>query len=389
MVDVCGYAFEKVLVPPTYRDVVTCDTRAAVCLFVDPQCCVPAVCKTLPHCAITQAVVDVAQHYEDKWVFKCERISAEEAWKRWLREQIPSLDQVVLPHVFDIARADIEAMRLAAVPLPANVKSQISALLQPLVAAGKSRVSVNELTNVKIISESNTNADLYLRDGFGAITLYDLVVLKRGTFAQLTRNAGNFTLAQIQAGPPQPPAGATPAQRAALEAANKPLVDHIEALLVMIHELVHVRQYANLGLNGFLTNYLIETTLRGYGSDSFEREAYGFENTVAGTIGGTQLVELEAAKAAAKALGIGTAAVAQNPAQWAKVSAWLKRCSSGQVRDPATAKPVSAARCRDLGVREFQLQAVRAKFPPEVLAPHGVPVLKPKGIGPRPLPPRL
>jgi len=47
-----------------------------------------------------------------------------------------------------------------------------------------------------------------------------------------------------------------------------------------MHELTHARQWDRLGLDTFLSNYLLETLLVGYGSDNFEREANALRTDV-------------------------------------------------------------------------------------------------------------
>ena len=52
------------------------------------------------------------------------------------------------------------------------------------------------------------------------------------------------------------------------------------AIGILMHELVHVRQWDVLGHDTFLNNYLMEVLALGYGSDAFEREAFQLENFV-------------------------------------------------------------------------------------------------------------
>jgi len=52
------------------------------------------------------------------------------------------------------------------------------------------------------------------------------------------------------------------------------------AIELLMHELIHVRQWETLDQDSFLNNYLIECMLVGYGSDSFESEAFELEARV-------------------------------------------------------------------------------------------------------------
>src|SRR5262249_37398126 len=55
--------------------------------------------------------------------------------------------------------------------------------------------------------------------------------------------------------------------------------EYASAVSVMIHELVHVKQFRVLGQDAFLLNYLAKNApllTDGYGHDAYEREAYNF-----------------------------------------------------------------------------------------------------------------
>lgn len=311
-IDVCQTVLKQVLIPATYQDVVTCNNEWYICAFVDPACCIPGVCNTLPHCMITQQVCTAAAHLEDQLVVEChpENFDPAVEWKKWLQQSIPSLDDLLLPGAFEAAKLDIQAMKAASTAIPAKVKVQVLGLLQAIPAA-QSKVTVNEVNNSRLIANTNINASLYLRDGFDAITLYDLIVIRNNHYQVLMNTQNhNYTVDQIKN-------GVAPAE-------------YVDALLLLIHELVHVRQYAGLGFDAFLTNYLIETICKGYGKDSFEAEAYGFESTVASTTSGLQAVEVEQAQAVAEVLGGCPKLVLQNKMLWANVSKSFSNCIAGK-----------------------------------------------------------
>ena len=57
-----------------------------------------------------------------------------------------------------------------------------------------------------------------------------------------------------------------------------------DAFTKLAHELVHVRQYAELGPDAFVNNYLLEWARSGFryaSGDPFEAEAYTYEQAVA------------------------------------------------------------------------------------------------------------
>ena len=350
-VDVCQWVITEVFIPPTYQDIVTCSYDWYICAFVDPSCCVPVVCNTLPHCFITQTVVNVAGHWSDEWVWEChpEDLDPAVEWKKWLRRQIPSLDHLLLPGAFEAAKLDVQAMKLAASPIPGEVRAQVLGLIQPFTTAGTAKFSSAEVNNTRIISNSDSNASLYLRSGFDAITLYDLVIIRNTDYdALMNVSYHDYTVAQIISG-------------------NAPS-NYVGALLLLIHELVHVKQYSSLGFDAFLTNYLIETISKGYGSDSFEQEAYTFEYDVAQTIAGDQQPEIEVVQAVARALGVSAEGVAADVARWKEIAIWFKVCVKGKQTTPGIfgRKRIEEKDCVSAAVREFGITVDRARFPLKV-----------------------
>jgi hypothetical protein len=260
--DYCQWVVKKVLVPATYQDVVTCNNDWKVCAF-DPSCCVPVVCNALPHCQLLQTTLDVAEHHEDQMAWQCSPADLDAAaeLKKWLRQQIPSLDDVLIPGAAEAVKADIQAMKVAAISIPDKVKAQLAGLINPFASAGNAKFSMADVNRARILSNSNSNASLYLRDGYNGITLYDLVILRSDRY-DLLRNPKmqNYTLKEILSG--------------------KADAAYVKALLLLVHELTHVNQYSSLGLDAFLTNYYLQGAFVGYRSISFEKEAYGFAHAV-------------------------------------------------------------------------------------------------------------
>lgn len=109
-----------------------------------------------------------------------------------------------------------------------------------------------DVNRAVIISKTNPTADLYLRPGFNAITLDDLVIIEDPEFPIL-RNWSKGTG----------------------EALN---VAEQSALKTMIHELVHVRQYRNIGKESFINLYLAEAIANSYANISMEQEARQYGN---------------------------------------------------------------------------------------------------------------
>lgn len=62
---------------------------------------------------------------------------------------------------------------------------------------------------------------------------------------------------------------------------NDPSGNIYSALSTLLHEMVHVRQYTEMGLCEFYKNYLLEVTFNGYDGAQYETEAYYYEQSLA------------------------------------------------------------------------------------------------------------
>lgn len=235
-VTVCG-GVEHVLLPPTFKDIVSgCNCRRSKLLRIplDPVCCVPGVCATVPHCWITQRVIDVAEHWEDQPI--CTEVDPYEEYRKWLAGQVPVLPAAVLPAAYETARLDIEAMKLEGQPIPETVKGQMRELLD---RAGVNPFTEEDIENARLLPESHWIARRYMsRDALGQ-TLGALVLLRQNLYDQLM-TPNDHTTTDILC-------------NATFEG-----FDYGEAILTLIHELVHVKQYREMGPDVFFGNYVLQ-----------------------------------------------------------------------------------------------------------------------------------
>lgn len=301
-----------------------------------------------------------AEQWNEGWDWRCEAVNPAEEWERWLRRQVPSLDLLVLPGAFDQARIEIDAMKLASKSIPGPVKAQIRGLIQPFVAAGTSKISDQEINAARLISNTNILASLYLRDSFEAITLDGLIVLRSPTTYDVIMNKEHLKISAAD-----------------ILAGHAP-EEYVSQLLTLIHELVHVKQYSSLGFDAFLTNYLVETISMGYGSDSFEQEAFGFERTVARTIPGCQPVQKQnigftrdsdcvtygsIAYALAQGMNISQRAVAAHPGNWRLAAQWYASCLDGRERAGIPGRQIPKDQCVAATEQRFHLTPERTQYP--------------------------
>jgi hypothetical protein len=254
--NVCYDLLEPIWNPPSYTDVVEC--LSAICVLM-PHCCSPT-CRLHPECTITRQLLERPGFWQ---VTSCEVLSLDKILELFLRGQLRHLDDAVLPGVQKTAFTHVTALRAAAVPIPPAVQSLLEGLLTSQIGTGMPSFNMGHVQRARLLSRGTATASLYLRAGFDAITLNDLIIIRDSEYATLTSTSipANTTLSAMRPGGPL-----------------YPVFTSVFALLA--HELVHVRQYDELGADAFVHNYLLETLTKGYGSDPFELEAFAYGNVV-------------------------------------------------------------------------------------------------------------
>lgn len=274
-VNICVNVLEDIINPVNeYR----CGSIAkfppdAVCL-INPLCCTPQVCKITPECGLAQTVIKTIAKKGDVHCFK--DISGEKLWQRWKEKQIafiipmivppipPGLTEALLPFV----KADISIIAQLGNHLPEHLQELLKEIIVPIYDHGNTGFGYEDIHNIKIINESyNFNTKLWVTKG--AITLGPVVILKDNIYEQLMDSANNYSLTELRIG--------------------NGTQGFTEALAVIVHELVHVKQYKVLGQDTFIINYVLNNIPRltkGYGHGPYEKEAYNFEADILELHGG-------------------------------------------------------------------------------------------------------
>ncbi|OQX67083.1 MAG: hypothetical protein B6A08_17105 [Sorangiineae bacterium NIC37A_2] len=259
-IDICEEVITEVLVPPVPQMSLECN-YGWHCAFV-PHCCMPGLCLD-PACGPIEKITGWTEAVLTEQVtFECrvENVDPKRELENWLRGHAAALDDAILPFVKDVVKREIGLAKAQAVAIPAPVQTAIDELTRPHRDAGQSKFRSSDISRARIISNKNPLVSAYLRDGFDAITLGDLVVLRDEHFKVLTDAKKFATAGQLQNG--------------------SAACDFRDVVLLIAHELVHVRQYAELGFDAFINNYLMEALTRGYGTDSFESEAYAYSSFI-------------------------------------------------------------------------------------------------------------
>jgi hypothetical protein len=196
--NVCYDLLEPIWNPPGYTDVFECVSPGIICLAM-PHCCL-ASCRLHPECTISRSVFDPGS-----WqTTSCEILPPDKILELFLRGQLRHLDDAMLPGVQEIAFAHVTALRAAADPIPPAVRSLFQQLLVSPIGADTPSFNMQHIERARLLPKGTATASLYLRPGFNAITLNDLIIINlpgqysaRGTYAKpmtLTAPRGGATL---------------------------------------------------------------------------------------------------------------------------------------------------------------------------------------------------
>jgi hypothetical protein len=242
-----------------------------ICL-INPTCCVPQVCKVTPGCGVAKTVVKTITAKGDVHCF--EDISAEELWQRWRDKQIAftlsALTGFTAEALLVLYKAEVELIAARGDAIPDNIQALLRQLVDPVYNHGVDAFSYGDIENVKIVNESyDSDTDFFLTDGKSGITLGPVMILKDEQFNALKDMRDDLSLAELLV--------------------DDDRDDFQRAMALLIHEMVHVQQYRELGQDAFTLNYLMKNAplvTDGYGGDSFEREAYNFTAAIVERWGG-------------------------------------------------------------------------------------------------------
>lgn len=260
--NVCLELMEDFLIPASVQQIKDCHWSKAECIGhsilgdpLAPICCTDA-CFANPKCWVWKKVTKPAKllaagdNYCDP--------DPKDFMELWLRREIANLADLLLgglpSHLVDILEKSINAMKGRADHLPLHTQKLIKEMIVSVYDSGRTGFSYSDLANVKILSDSDPEADRWLREN--AMTLGTLVLIKDEYYRQIMDEHNDFSFGDVQG--------------------RRGSWKYLEALEIVVHELVHVKQYRELGLDEFLSNYVGEVMVYDYGNASFEQEAYDF-----------------------------------------------------------------------------------------------------------------
>lgn len=260
--DICGRVLDSVILKTTTRSQKVCraEGKGRFYCFANPVCCTRA-CLNLPDCTVIRQIeegIDYISRGDDIACFK--RDSAETLYKSWragfFEFQFDNITGGFGDVVVDLLEADTERLYAKADDLPQHVKALLAEIIMPVDDGGQTGFGQNQIDRVRIMSEDDARAaDWWLRPGQDAITLGNLIIFNQDDYDELIDPLNVFTLNDLKYGL---------ATRA-----------YSNAIAILVHEMVHVKQYDFLGRQTFMESYVLSDIWRN-NRGPMEQEAYAF-----------------------------------------------------------------------------------------------------------------
>lgn len=253
--NICRALVEDLVLPPVVTLQPQCNVNGIECVFL-PHCCVPGACLGFPECVTTKQVVEAAKVIAHAGETYCgvQEITPEHFVTDVVNDRFP--DQTTLSTgganslLYTVAGSYIDYLECSAQPLSGNVRDTVGRVMG--LSSFPNLFTQADVDRARILPHRDSGVLGLPKDGYDAITLDSLVILQDNLYDALA--SGDVSYDRVARGE------ATP--------------DESRAFYVIVHELVHVRQYRELGRETFANQYLRDALVNGYADVSFEQEAY-------------------------------------------------------------------------------------------------------------------
>jgi hypothetical protein len=262
-VNVCQSILQHLFWPPSYTTMPDCPSRSWRQCLSQPECCVTkSACLAQPQCIVSRLVEVAAAHWDDniKWTCKFKNFK-EEVMIAVLQNS--GLPQFLLPTLSQY----LDFCKLRAEPLPDGVKAIIRDLVQPFIDDQTAKFGLVDVDQV-IVRKSGWDADIFTfkmneaNSTKMAMTLENMVIFNENYNIKVDALLGD--MAQ-----PIP----TPEEFRNCQGDTT----YHQAIGDLLHELVHVRQYRELGSDRFVEEFLAEVMGLGDAPNTLESEAQAFK----------------------------------------------------------------------------------------------------------------
>jgi len=270
-----------------------------------PECCIPGLpsnfCFVDPGCLAYQFIQQIEQTIKAGQIYcSADAFNAENFAEALVGGHIENLSNILangtIPFSIDeLYHLYLDILTEAGRNIPGNVQTIIADLVSPIYNNGATGFAFTDMQNVKIVSSDLPTASKLLPGGRLAITLGPVIVVRADLYNALTdpANAGittNQLLNQSVVDTCCTEGSTVLCMSGGAQCTPSP--DFLDGVDKMIHELVHVKQYRNLGQEGFLATYALSTIdywaqhKADNVNSAFELEAYSYEAQIASVTGG-------------------------------------------------------------------------------------------------------
>lgn len=259
-IEVCREVIKRIFVPAEGHTEHVCLDPGATWL-IHPWCALPGLCKLDPFCSVAEYVQTSDGYFTEEVAIECD--TSEEGFirdvTRSARAQLPGFDDSNFPGPKEVFRRQIEAGWTRGTAIPQAVQEFINLEVIRLRPGSPPIFDKRHVGQMRMLSNKDPILGWIVKDQY-ATTIANLVIFRDEIFQRLI----NLKM---------PPSW--------LSLSNSE--GDFCAVSTLVHELVHVRQYDEIGINAFIYNYLGQLGKAG-GNEvdgEYEREAYGFENQFA------------------------------------------------------------------------------------------------------------
>lgn len=272
VVNVCQVILQHLFHPPTYNDLPDCPDRSWYECLAMPQCCITkSICLANVECVVTRAVQVAAAYWDESSNVTCDFRSFQEELAIDIMQNTGLPDFILPP-----ASAYLDITKMGAYSLSGDTKAIIHDLIQPFLDNGTSKFQLIDLDQA-IVHKSDDSVAIFTSSLDSAMstkvamTLENMVIFNSRLDERVDAARG-----WLVPGAPTP----TEFKNCGGESVYHKTID------TLIHELVHVRQYREMGSDRFIEEFLYEAITTGGAGGALEQEAKEFQALVEDTYNG-------------------------------------------------------------------------------------------------------
>ena len=256
--NVCRTLVEDLVIPPVVRLEPTCNIEGVECALL-PHCCAPGACLGFPECVITEEVIERAEQVIHAGETYCsvEEVTGHSLIVDFVNKRIQDPTDFVSGGsssvVFRHIGAELDEIECQHGKELGRFKEIVDGFMA-LHDFPRGAFYDIDVDIARITSKRDSGLPVPISD-FKAITLGSLIVLPNASYDIWNNLLWSW-----------PGTVKTWSAR------------EMEVLFTLMHELVHIRQYREIGREEFLNRYLVDALVHGDTSANLEAEAYEFSD---------------------------------------------------------------------------------------------------------------